>query len=55
MEIGIKVEYETGIGAIGIGEVMEFDEETEMLTVRDSDDGSAWRGPFDRATIVVNN
>ncbi|MBX9794328.1 MAG: hypothetical protein K2Y02_08540 [Burkholderiaceae bacterium] len=52
MEIGTHVEYETGIAESGVGIVIEFDEETETVTVKDDDDGSIWRGSIDHATRI---
>jgi hypothetical protein len=39
------VEFQTAAGSFGTGRVVEYDEETEVVTVRDVDDGSLWRGP----------
>lgn len=50
MEPGTHVEYQTGIAEYGIGIVTNFDEETEMVTVTDDDDGTVWCGPADLAT-----
>lgn len=50
MEHGIHVEYETGHGQSSYGCVQSFNEETEILTVRDDVDGTIWRGPAERAT-----
>ncbi len=50
MEPGTHVEYETGIAEYGIGFVTHFNEQTEMVTVTDEEDGSTWRGPLDRVT-----
>lgn len=50
MDVGIHVEYETGHGQYSFGYVQAFNEETEILTVRDDVDGTSWRGPAERAT-----
>lgn len=50
MEIGTHVEYQTGIAESGFGTVIRFDEDTEIVTVIDDDDGSTWCGPIDLAT-----
>lgn len=50
MKLGTHVEYETGIAEYGIGFVSHFDEQTEMVTVTDEDDGSIWRGSADLVT-----
>jgi hypothetical protein len=52
MEIGTFVEYETGIAESGFGAVIDFEEETDTVTVMDEDDGRIWRGPLDRALPV---
>lgn len=49
MREGTYVEYQTGHAEWGSGTVTKFDEQTQMLTVRD-DDGSEWIGPVDLAT-----
>ena len=50
MEIGNRVEYQTGWGEYSIGVVSAYDEKTEILTVKNEDDGSTWSGPADYAT-----
>eukprot|EP01034_Spumella_vulgaris_P032841 gene32841-40538_t len=50
MRIGTHVEYATGIAESGFGTVIDFDNDTEIVTVMDDDDGSTWRGPLDHAT-----
>lgn len=50
MNIGNLVEYQTDVASWGIGRVVAYDEETEMVTVQDEDDGSTWRGPADYTT-----
>lgn len=50
MNIGTRVEYQTDIGEYALGTVIGFDEESEIVTVTDDDDGSTWSGPVDFAT-----
>jgi hypothetical protein len=52
MRIRTLVQYETGIAESGVGRVVDFDEETEIVTVQDVDDNSTWRGSVDHATII---
>jgi len=52
MELGTLVEYETGPGSSGIGFVSAYEEQTEIVTVVDEDDGSTWRGPLDKTSVV---
>lgn len=44
MKVGDRVEYQTGVGSSGIGRVIAYDPETEVVTVKDEDDGTTWRG-----------
>lgn len=48
MRIGTHVEYETGIAESSLGSVSDYNDETEIVTVKDDDDGSTWSGPVDR-------
>ncbi len=50
MHIGQRVEYATGIAESGISTVCRVNEETDLVTVKDEDDGSTWRGPADLVT-----
>lgn len=52
MNIGTKVEFQIGRGSYGIGTVVAFNDQTEIVTVKDSDDGSDWIGPADYATTL---
>lgn len=52
MKVGQHVEYQTGWGEESIGLIVAIDEAAERITVIDKDDGSKWRGPMDRATVV---
>lgn len=52
MQIGARVEYQTGNAAFGVGNVTGFELETDTVTVIDLDDGSTWTGPADRATPI---
>jgi len=52
MKVGQVVDYQTGWGEYGVGEVAEIDEATAQITVVDQDDGTKWHGPMDRATIA---
>ena len=49
MQTGIRVEYQTGYAESAYGVVLAYDEETDVLTVRDEDDGTVWAGPSERA------
>lgn len=48
MKPGDLIEYQTDVSSWGTGRVVAFDEETEMVTVRDEYDNSTWTGPADR-------
>lgn len=52
MRVGQVVEYQTGLGEWGTGSVVDFNEELDLLTVVDDEDGSKWHGPADRATVI---
>lgn len=52
MRVGQVVEYQTGLGEWGTGSVVDFNEELDLLTVVDDEDGSTWHGPADRATVI---
>lgn len=52
MKIGQVVEYQTGWGEYGVGQVADIQEANEQITVIDLDDGSTWKGPMDRATEI---
>jgi len=49
MRTGIRVEYQTGYAESAYGVVLVYDEETDIVTVRDEDDYTVWSGPSDRA------
>lgn len=49
MKIGTRVEYHTAPGCSGFGRITAIDEESEVITVKDEDDGSNWTGPMDKA------
>lgn len=48
MKVGNPIEYQVGIASWGIGHVVAYDENTEIVTVKDEDDGTAWRGLADQ-------
>jgi hypothetical protein len=52
MNIGDLVEYQVDLCSWGIGRVVAYDEETEVVTVRDEDDGTTWHGLADHALLV---
>lgn len=52
MQIGIRVEYQTGAFESGNGIVTSFNDETDIVTVKDENDGTVWRGPADLATAL---
>lgn len=52
MNIKSQVAYQTGIAEFGIGEVIAYNQDTEIVTVVDEDDGSTWRGPVDLTTPI---
>lgn len=40
MRVGQRIEYRTGLADFGIGVVKAYDDEAELVTVIDEDDGS---------------
>lgn len=52
MEVGDRVEYQTGIAEFGVGDVTAYDPQTEIVKVADVEDGSIWNGPADLTTLV---
>jgi hypothetical protein len=52
MNIGDRIEYQVGIASWGIGRVVGYDENTEIVTVEDEDDGTTWRGLADHTEPV---
>jgi hypothetical protein len=52
LEIGQRIEFATGRCDSGIGLVTAYDPETEMVTVKDEDDGSEWTGLEDYTTVM---
>ena len=53
MQIGTHVEYQTDPAQWGHGHVTDFNEMTEIVTVKDEEDGSIWLGPVDFTTVIV--
>jgi hypothetical protein len=47
MKVDNRIEYQVGIACRGIGHVVAYDENIEIVTVKDEDDGSAWCGQAD--------
>lgn len=47
MKIGGLVEYQVDFASWGIGRVVAYDDDTEIVTVKDEDDGTTWRGLAD--------
>jgi len=47
MKVGDRVEYQVDVASWGIGRVVSHDEDTEIVTVMDEDDGTMWRGLAD--------
>lgn len=47
MNIGDRINYQTGWASWGTGRVKTFNPETEIVTVEDEDDGKVWTGPAD--------
>jgi hypothetical protein len=50
LEVGQRIEFATGRCDSGIGLVTVYNEETEMVTVVDEDDGTVWTGLEDYTT-----
>ncbi|MEK6290823.1 MAG: hypothetical protein V4793_05430 [Paraburkholderia tropica] len=48
-----RVLYQTGATGWGEGIVTEHDQDSGMVTVLDTDDGSFWRGPEDCLEILA--
>ncbi|HYD61940.1 MAG TPA: hypothetical protein VEC35_16360 [Noviherbaspirillum sp.] len=48
MKPGDRVSFQTGLNCYGIGYVISYDEEKEIIKVRDEDDNSVWTGPVDK-------
>lgn len=55
MHEGQTVSFETGHGSSGEGVIVGIDHAREILRVIDSDDGSVWVGPMDRAELIDRN
>ncbi len=47
MKVGDMVEYQVDVASWGIGRVVAYHEDTEIVTVQDEDDGSTWQGLVD--------
>jgi len=52
MKVGDVVEFQIDVASWGTGRVVAYDEETEIVAVEDSDDGTMWRGPADKTEPV---
>lgn len=50
MKIGQRIEFATGRAESGIGTVTAYNAETEIVHVRDDEDGSTWSGSVDHTT-----
>jgi hypothetical protein len=48
MNIGDRIEYQVCVATWGVGRVVAYDENTEIVTVEDADDGTTWRGLADQ-------
>lgn len=53
MQVGQRVEYQTGYGCYGTGRIVAIDEAKEVLIVADDEDHSLWRGLMDFANPLV--
>lgn len=52
MKVGNLVQYQVDVASWGIGHVVAYDEDTEIVTVKDEDDGTVWRGLADYTAQV---
>ncbi|RAR49562.1 UNVERIFIED_CONTAM: hypothetical protein C7454_12539 [Acidovorax defluvii] len=46
------VEYDCGPGCSSFGQVIAANEETEIVKVRDLEDGSVWQGQMEHARVL---
>lgn len=52
MNVGDVIECQVDVASWGIGRVIAYDDETELVTVQDEDDGTNWRGPADLTVLA---
>lgn len=47
MMVDQRIPYATGVADWGVGIVIEYDDDTEIVKVQDEEDRTLWRGPSD--------